>query len=88
MEIPSFVVESIGAAAAVLTTVCWLPQALRVIRYRDTRAISFVSYLGFAIGVALWLVYGVFLSNGPLIAANTITLGLLIVILAMKLRYG
>ncbi len=28
----------IGAIAAVLTTICWLPQAVRVMRYKDTRA--------------------------------------------------
>jgi MtN3 and saliva related transmembrane protein len=88
MEIPPLVVEGVGSAAAILTTVCWLPQALHVIRHRDTRAISFGSYLAFAIGVALWLLYGIFLGKLPLIAANTVTLSLLLVILAMKLRFG
>jgi MtN3 and saliva related transmembrane protein len=88
MEIPPLFVEAIGSAAAILTTLCWLPQALHVIRCRDTRAISFGSYLTFAIGVALWLLYGILLGKMPLIAANTVTLSLLVVILAMKLRFG
>ena len=88
MEAPFLIVEAIGSAAALLTTLCWVPQALRVIRLRDTRAISFSSYALFAVGVALWLVYGLCLGSLPLIAANTVTLSLLVVILALKLRYG
>jgi MtN3 and saliva related transmembrane protein len=87
MEIPSYVVESVGAAAAVLTTLCWLPQALRVIRTRDARAISFSGYLTFAIGLAFWLAYGVLLGSLPLIGANVISLVLVTVILSMKLRH-
>ncbi|MBX6426010.1 MAG: SemiSWEET transporter [Variibacter sp.] len=88
MDISPVVVEGVGSAAAILTTVCWLPQALHVIRRRDTRAISFWSYFVFALGVALWLLYGVFLGRVPIVAANAITLTLLLVILAMKIRYG
>jgi MtN3 and saliva related transmembrane protein len=88
MDIPPLLVEAVGGAAAVLTTLCWLPQALRVIRLRDTRAISLASYLAFAAGVALWLIYGVLLGKVPLIAANAVTLSLLVVILRLKLRYG
>jgi MtN3 and saliva related transmembrane protein len=88
MEIPPLIVEGVGSAAAILTTVCWLPQALHVIRHRDTRAISFGAYLVFALGVALWLVYGILLGKVPLIGANVVTLSLLLIILAMKLRFG
>ena len=53
----------IGGSAAVLTTICWLPQAVRVVRYKDTRAISLVTNLIFASGILLWLVYGLALGN-------------------------
>ncbi len=81
-------VHGIGAVAAALTTLCWLPQAVRVIRLRDTRAISLTTNLVFATGILLWLVYGIAIGNGPLIAANGVSLILTLVIIAMKLRYG
>lgn len=88
MQIPPLIVESVGSAAAILTTVCWLPQAVQVIRTRDTKAISLTTYSAFGLGVALWLLYGIFLGKVPIIAANVITLGLVLVILGMKLRHG
>ncbi len=78
----------VGAAGAVLTTICWLPQAVRVVRTRDTRAISLWTNLIFAAGILLWLVYGIAIDNWPLIVANTISMLFTLVIVAMKLRHG
>lgn len=74
--------------AAALTTLCWLPQAARVIRLKDTRAISLTTNLVFATGILLWLIYGIAIGNWPLIAANGVSLILTLIIIAMKLRYG
>ena len=81
-------VDAIGATGAVLTTVCWLPQAVQILRRRDTRAISLSATSGFAAGVLLWLVYGMALADWPLIGSSAITLALMLVILALKLRHG
>jgi MtN3 and saliva related transmembrane protein len=81
-------IELIGAAGATLTTLCWLPQALKVIREKETRALSLSATLAFTLGVVLWLIYGLAIGDGPLIGSNAVTLALMAVILAMKLRYG
>ena len=86
--LPQTLVPYIGLAAAFVTTFCWLPQAIRIIRTRDTKAISLVSYGAFAFGIALWLVYGVSLGDLPLILSNTVTLALQLSIVGLKLRYG
>ena len=78
----------IGLAAAFVTTVCWIPQAWRIIRTRDTQAISLPAYAGFTAGIALWLVYGISLGDLPLVLANTITLALQLTIVGLKIRYG
>lgn len=80
--------ELIGGVAALLTTLCWLPQALKILRTRETRDLSLIAYLAFAAGVALWLVYGVLIGSIPVIMANAVTLVLLAGILSLKLRYG
>ena len=80
--------EWFGYAAAFLTTFSFLPQAVMTIRTKNTRGISRGMYFMFTIGVALWLVYGIYLESWPMIAANTVTLGLASTVLALKLRYG
>jgi MtN3 and saliva related transmembrane protein len=84
----SWAIELIGFSAAILTTMCWVPQAFKIIRDRETRAISLPATLLFALGLTFWLAYGIALAKWPLIAANAVTLSLILVILALKLRYG
>jgi len=81
-------VNMIGMIGAVLTTVCWVPQAIKVIRSRETRAISLAGTVAFTIGIAFWLAYGLALGDWPLIASNMVTLALMAPILALKLRHG
>lgn len=81
-------VDIVGSVAAILTTLCWLPQVLKTIRTRDTRSISLHMQLAFLSGTALWLVYGAMIGSFPVVAANSITFILVSVITAMKLRHG
>jgi MtN3 and saliva related transmembrane protein len=80
--------EMIGIFAATLTTACWLPQALKTIRSKDTSGISLVTQIMFTLGVFLWLIYGVHLGNWPLIISNSVTFVLVSIILVLKLRHG
>jgi MtN3 and saliva related transmembrane protein len=81
-------IDVIGATGAVLTTLCWLPQAFKVIREKETRALSLPATTAFTLGVVLWLIYGLAIDDWPLIGSNAATLTLMGPILAMKLRYG
>lgn len=78
----------VSAIAATLTTIAFVPQALHIIRHKETRAISLQMYLVFATGVTFWLIFGLMLWNWPMILANIVTLALALTIVAMKLRYG
>jgi MtN3 and saliva related transmembrane protein len=78
----------VSTVAATLTTAAFLPQALHIIRHKDTRAISLHMYVAFAAGVLLWLVFGILIANWPIMVSNAITLGLALAIIAMKLKYG
>jgi MtN3 and saliva related transmembrane protein len=81
-------VELVGACAAAVTTLCWVPQALRILRTRDTRAISLTTQAAFTGGIALWLVYGILIDSWPVILGNMVTLVIVSGILVLKLRYG
>jgi len=81
-------IDIVGAVGATLTTLCWLPQAIKVVREKETRALSLPATAAFTLGVVLWLTYGLAIGDGPLIGSNAVTLALMLPILAMKLRYG
>jgi len=78
--------ELIGAAAACLTTISFCPQAIRVIRTGDTRAISLSMYALFTSGVALWGIYGVMTMQWSIIVANSVTIAIASLILGLKIR--
>lgn len=79
--------EWTGYVAATLTTLAFVPQALKTIRSRDTRGLSLGMYVVFTIGIGFWLAYGIALESWPMILSNVVTLVLSATILAMKLRY-
>ena len=87
MSVAPALSDWVGYCAAVLTTCSFVPQAWLTFRSRDVSGISLGMYSVFAVGVALWLAYGLLLAAWPIVAANAITLTLAIGILAMKLRY-
>lgn len=78
----------IGALAATLTTIAFIPQAWLTWKTRRAEGVSLGMYSLFTTGVALWLLYGVILGAWPVIIANTVTLVLALSILGMKLRFG
>ena len=79
--------DVVGSLAASLTTVSFLPQAWLSFRTRDVSGVSLGMYSLFTTGIACWLAYGWLLRAWPIVVANSITLVLALVILAMKLRF-
>ena len=69
-------IDLIGYMAAFLTSAAFLPQAIMVIKTRNTEALSLTMYVMFILGVFLWLIYGLMSQDWPLIIANLITLTL------------
>lgn len=78
---------AIGLLAATLTTIAYVPKVARAWRTRSTHDISLPMFLLLALGIALWLIYGLLIRDLPLIAANLVTLIFVLAILFFKLRY-
>jgi MtN3 and saliva related transmembrane protein len=76
-----------GFLAAALTTISFVPQVLHTWRTRRAHGISLGMICLFALGVALWLAYGLLVGAWPVIVANAITLALALFLLGMKLRF-
>jgi MtN3 and saliva related transmembrane protein len=78
----------IGMIAAVFTTTAFLPQVIKSIKSKHTKDISLLMYSVFALGVFLWIVYGIMLGRAPIIIANVVTFLLAVVILYLKIKFG
>jgi MtN3 and saliva related transmembrane protein len=78
-------VTILGSLAAIASTVSFTPQAWKIIRTRDTAAISAPMYAITVVGFALWTSYGFLLGEWPIIVTNIICFLLSGFILMMKL---
>jgi MtN3 and saliva related transmembrane protein len=73
--------------AAVLTTIAYIPQVVKIYRTKSARDVSFRMFSLLATGVSLWLVYGIMMRSTPLIFANFVTLALSLTVLGLKIKY-
>jgi MtN3 and saliva related transmembrane protein len=64
----------------------FIPAA--TIKEKNTEGISLVMYSLFTSGVLMWLVYGLFVKDAPIIVANAVTFILAIIILTLKIKYS
>ena len=81
-------VELIGLVAGLLVASGLVPQILRVWRLKDAKEISLPFNLLTFGGAVLWLSYGVILGLLSVIVWNAVNCVLLLLLLAVKLKYG
>ena len=79
-------IEIIGMSAAILTTLAFVPQVLKVIKLKKTDGLSLNTYIIFTLGIGLWFVYGFFKNSLSMVLGNGITLILSMIILVYIVR--
>ena len=79
--------EALGAVAAALTSFGFVPQVVKMWRTRSVKDVSPITILQFIAGGSLWAVYGVHLDNWVIIAANLVSLAILIGALLLYFRF-
>ena len=87
MDPSTWTITIVGSISAALTTIAFVPQALKVWRLRDARDISLPTFAIFSAGLVGWVVYGTEVASIPIIAANFVTLLLALAIVGLKLRF-
>lgn len=73
--------------AALLTTIAFIPQAVKTIRTKHTSDLSLYMYIALNTGVILWFIYGIIQQALPIILANGITFCFTFTILIMIIQY-
>ncbi|MEI6632130.1 MAG: SemiSWEET transporter [bacterium] len=77
----------IGSIAATLTTFSFIPQIIRALKTKSVKDVSVVTILQLALGVTLWVVYGVHLRNPIIVIANSVTFVTLVILLAIYYKF-
>ncbi|MDO8094661.1 MAG: SemiSWEET family transporter, partial [Candidatus Brocadiales bacterium] len=57
-------------------------------RTKSVADFSWIMLIGFSIGIALWLLYGILRKDPAIILANSVTLVFVIILKILKLRYN
>ncbi|MEQ9301103.1 MAG: SemiSWEET transporter [Cyclobacteriaceae bacterium] len=78
-------IDYLGLFAGMLTTISFLPQAIKTWKTKSAKDLSLEMFLIFCMGVLLWLIYGMLLGNVPIILTNSLTIMLAGSILYFKL---
>lgn len=76
----------IGACAAVLTSLSYLPQVRKAWPRGSTSDLSLNMLIALTTGLALWIVYGLLKGDWVIVAANSVGGSLSAAILAFKIR--
>ena len=77
---------SLGAAAAALTSLSYIPQVKKAWPRKSTKDISLKMLSALTVGLVLWVVYGVFKSDWVVVLANTVGALLAGTVLCFKFR--
>jgi len=77
----------IGAIAATLTMFSFIPQIIKVLKTKSAKDVSIITILQLALGVTLWIVYGIARTDPIIITANAVTLATLIITLFLYFKY-
>jgi MtN3 and saliva related transmembrane protein len=77
----------VGFIAGFVTTAANLPQVWKTYHNKSGEGLSFRMLLTLAIGLGLWIVYGIMSKSLPLIVTNAIVLLLILLLIGMKLKF-
>ena len=81
------IITIIGTVSAILTTLAFLPQAIKTIKTKHTRDLSLLLLIIQSTGNFGWIIYGYLIMDLPILFANIFTFSLVFIILILKIKY-
>lgn len=77
----------IGIVAGILTACSMLPQVIKTIKEKKAEAISLKMLLVLISGLVLWVVYGIMRNDWPLIATNSFSVLINVLMIFLRIKY-
>lgn len=81
-----YFVSFLGAAAAGLTTLSYIPQVKKAWPRGETSDLSLKMLIALTLGLSLWVVYGILRGDWIVTGSNIVGASLVGIVLAFKIR--
>lgn len=81
-------IQIIGSTAGILTAISMLPQLIKIIKDKQAKEVSVLMLIVLMSGLALWVVYGVYRDDWPLIITNSFSFSLNLLVLIFRVKYS
>jgi len=85
---PDWLINAVGVVAGLCSMASFVPQILKMLRERNASGVSLRMYGVTIVGFACWTMFGLLSGSWPVALANAVCLALVIVIFALRLRFG
>lgn len=67
---PSIIIDIVGYVGALLISIAFLPQTIKLVKDKNTKGLSLISYSIYQLGLILFIIYSSIIKNYPLLFAN------------------
>jgi MtN3 and saliva related transmembrane protein len=81
-------ITTIGLLAAAMTSLSYIPQVRKALPAGSTDDLSLKTLSVLAVGLALWVLYGLLNGDYVIVAANAVGFALVATLIGLKIRDG
>ncbi|WP_445292015.1 SemiSWEET family sugar transporter [Bdellovibrio sp. GT3] len=80
-------ITALGLVAGVCTSLCGLPQVIKIYKTKSGKDVSYKTYIILSIGTALWIIYGIAKDDLAITITNSLNIAINFLLLTLKFKY-
>ena len=79
--------QFVGTAGGFVSAITFLPQVIKIWRTKSAKDLSALTLFLLFLNVSLWLVYGILITDYPIMCTNGIVLSMIIAMIYFKWKF-
>ncbi|HKG89476.1 MAG TPA: SemiSWEET family transporter [Nitrososphaeraceae archaeon] len=83
-----FLISAIGILASIFALSSTVPQIIKGVKTKKMDDVSVWLILSLIVGLSLWVIYGIGISDVVIVGGNSVGVSLNVVLLFLKFRYS
>ncbi|MDQ3683127.1 MAG: SemiSWEET transporter [Bacteroidota bacterium] len=81
-------IEILGMSAGLISSITFLPQVIKTWQSKSAKDVSLLMFTFATVSVIMWLIYGILITNNPIIFTNATILIFSLIMLYFKFKYN